>query len=267
MKKYLLLLATFATTHLFAQSSGSDNYLGVSYLGYSNGQYKIQVDSKQSSCNVDVVINWDNDTHISNVSPNANGSLHYNRVVGSSTVFFFTGTYNPHAKFNILALTICDWHGNNPTQIGIDISYFILTPIILDYFKGNKTDEGLMLTWKTSMEQNVEEFQIQHQVNSTGPWLTLQTIKPKGPSVYAISINSSLKASGIMGFVILAVLIGFFFQRKKYLTACIIMFTCVIACTKSNINSKDNKANLKGTYRLVTKDIDGQLSYSQILQF
>jgi len=268
MKKYILILLAFATTNLFAQSSASDNYLSVSYLGYSNGLYKLQIDSKQPDCNVDVIINWDDSTNITNVSPKANGSIHYNKVIGSSTVFSFTGTYNPHAKFYITALTVCDWRGSNPSQITIDISYFIVTPILLDYFKGIKTADGLTFTWKTSMEQNVAEFELQHQVNGEGPWITIQTIKSKGPSTYQTDVKGTLKTATLMGILALALFAGLLIQYKRYLSATTVMFLCILAaCTKTSVKIPNVSYNVAGTYRLVTKDIDSKLSYSQVINF
>ena len=176
-KLICLLLVLIVSEPTFAQSSsGSDGYITVKYLGYSNGKYAIQVVNKQTGCNPDIKFTWDDDTKITAITPDSKNNAHFGTVTGASTIFYFTGTLNTHAIFKVTDQTICQWMGSNPEAIVISVAVFTPTPIT---FKGparlewqNEDHTKLKVSFDIATISGINEIHYQvRKVN--GEWKTV----------------------------------------------------------------------------------------------
>lgn len=101
-----------------------DDYLEAKILGYTSGQYVVEIKNKQS-CKADIQFSYDG-VGITDVSPNPKNSINYNEIPGNSTkVFYLTGKLKT-GKIKIKALTICNWCGSDPKWLKLDVSVDLL---------------------------------------------------------------------------------------------------------------------------------------------
>jgi hypothetical protein len=246
----------------FAQSTASDAYLTVNYVGYDIflGQYQLQVVSKQAaSCNPDITITWQGAT-ISSVSPGMKGQINNTRVMGDTTLFSLTGAYVSSATFTVTDLSICQWQGSSPKPITVSAAPASL-PIVLNYFR---YQDGAF-QWQTAQESNSAYFQVQRQADGDTSWNAIATVTAAGNSSTATSYEvgySGAAKAGFGVFIVLGLLLGMLYKGRKALVG-LAFLPLAIACTK--VVTKPAANNLPGSYRLVEVDKDGTPTYSKII--
>lgn len=173
-----IILYTLITLTSFACFSQSDAYITVTYKGYVNGQYVLKVDSKQlASCNPDIQIEYIGITPTA-ISPNPKNSLGSNQIVGSSTTFYVTAPLSSHAGFNIKALSVCQWQGENPKTVHVDMTALLplifqappsITHIYEDYFT---------VEFSVGTQSSIKVYNVQVSRNNGLTWETYAVVAP-----------------------------------------------------------------------------------------
>jgi hypothetical protein len=64
----------------------------------------------------------------------------------------------------------------------------------LDFFNGRSDGDNIVLEWKTRSESNLQRYEIQRKAGSSGEFVTLATVPPKGSnSLYTYVDRSAYK--------------------------------------------------------------------------
>lgn len=144
-----------------------------------------------------------------------------------------------------------------------------ILPITLLSFSAKDSVSSIVFNWKTGIESNMKEFDIQFQ--SAAGWHTVATVQAKnvGNSSYNYTIFGSTATAGLIGIFLLG---GFSFKRKgkgllsKTNAWLLWLLILIVACRKTNETPTSLQTNnISGNYRLVAVDRDGNLTYSQVV--
>lgn len=137
-----------------------DTYLRIELLGYTNGQYVLQVKNKQK-CEADFQLSY-TDITVSAISPNRKNSLYYDQVKANRTeTFYITGSKHI-GKIKVKALTICEW-SCDPEWLSVDITAAILPITYLSY--SSETHDGFVtLNWAIENPQETDKYVVLKQV-------------------------------------------------------------------------------------------------------
>jgi hypothetical protein len=65
-------------------------------------------------------------------------------------------------------------------------------------FMGRSDGANVVLTWITDEEPNVARFEIERRTGTTGDFLSIGSVQPKGPSEYEFIDYSSLRVTSIL---------------------------------------------------------------------
>lgn len=259
--RLLVLAALLVNLAAFGQSTASDAYLTVNYVGYAAGQYQLQVVSKQdASCNPDIFINWDG-VKISAVTPSNKGQINSAKVTGASTTFYLTGPYVAGAKFVVLDLSICQWEGSAPAPITVSAAPASL-PIVLNYFKY----AAGAFQWQTAQESNSAFFQVQRQADGDTTWTTIGSALAAGNSSTATNYSMAwggVATASILGLFICLGLACGLIKKYRDLSVAALILVAAVSCTKTN--AIPHRPTTAGSYRLVEVDKDGATTYSKII--
>ncbi|MDX9759445.1 MAG: hypothetical protein RBU27_09815 [Bacteroidota bacterium] len=67
----------------------------------------------------------------------------------------------------------------------------------IDFFNGRSDGDNIVLEWKTRGESNLQRFEIQRKAGTSGEFVTLTTVQPKGSnSLYTYVDRSAYKDAG-----------------------------------------------------------------------
>jgi hypothetical protein len=111
--------------------SDSDDYLSAKVVGYSNGQYIVEVKNKQTCGRVDLQFSYES-LSVTAISPNPNNSIYYNSIGSGATQLFYVTAKLRSGKIKVKALTVCNWCGENPEWLKLDVNEGILPITFLE---------------------------------------------------------------------------------------------------------------------------------------
>jgi hypothetical protein len=67
----------------------------------------------------------------------------------------------------------------------------------LEFFNGRSDGDNIILEWRTRSESNLLRYEVQRKAGSTGEFVTLATVQPKGSnSTYSYVDRSAYKDAG-----------------------------------------------------------------------
>lgn len=67
----------------------------------------------------------------------------------------------------------------------------------IDFFNGRSDGDNIVLEWKTRSESNLQRFEIQRKAGTSGEFITLTSVQPKGSnSLYTYTDRSAYKDAG-----------------------------------------------------------------------
>jgi hypothetical protein len=175
----------------------------------------------------------------------------------------------------VFTLTATDKQNSASAVLNVKVLPGIL-PIELGYFHASHNDKGIVVAWETDMESNNSRFVIQ-KTSDNSNFTDVAVIESKAKNgnsstelTYSYQIfNENIQADmhGIV-FVMtaLALIVLISKLNKVYKTlvlaiACMFLFSCSKSVTTPNSISTQSKTG----YRLKQVNMDGKVSYSQIV--
>ncbi|MEO6667955.1 MAG: T9SS type A sorting domain-containing protein, partial [Ferruginibacter sp.] len=121
-------------------------------------------------------------------------------LIGTGTSYFIPTVLPSDTGIYVCYVTVNSGCITRSFTFHVDGNCWIILPIKLEEFKGQALDGRNLLTWKTSMEENLDRFVIERK-NSFGEFYEVGTVKANGYSSvlqsYRFVDNSPVKGKNI----------------------------------------------------------------------
>ncbi len=181
----LLPLFSMAQTGNGGQSA-ENNFGKLEYVGYSNGEYVLNITNKQS-CTVTAKIEWLDKDSVISLPPN------------TPTIIRLSGNAIANTKIKSKPLDRCE---PGSSDMGfLEIWTPISLPITFNYFSGTLISSTKMkLEFSVEDTDNEGKFTIQVSFDSK-VWNDLVVILPFGSGAYTIYIEKAKRADGSTYFI------------------------------------------------------------------
>ncbi len=175
----------------------------------------------------------------------------------------------------VFTLTAKDKQNSASAVLNVKVLPGIL-PIELGYFHASRNDKGIVLAWETDMESNNAHFVIQKS-NDSSNFVDVAVIESKAKNgnsstqlTYSYQIfNENIQADmhdivivmTVLGLIVLISRLNKIYKTLVLAIACMFLFSCSKSVTTPNNTSTQSKTG----YRLKQVNMDGKVTYSQIV--
>lgn len=259
--KVLAVVMTIALVLLAAvgfSQTLSNNYLSIKYEGYSHGAYGFSITGENYR---NGGYNW-NFTVNTNLS-NPQYSTYYPGGYSQRNATSFSITA---AQLSGAVISFCVSSNDQGNNSCIDFVIGDL-PITLTSFTAQTESDGVHFAWATSMEQNVDHFELWDVTDSANATMvgTMATLATDGnsnsPLSYVFTLTTAKAFAASFGIVVLLGLaIGMVFKGRKMLIpiGCV-MLVSMVSCSHKDMLTPP-KTETK-TYQLREIDKDGTVNY------
>lgn len=139
----------------------SDDYLSAKVIGYSNGQWIVEVKNKQTCGKVDIQFSYES-ISVTGISPNPKNNIYYNSINSGATQLFFISAKMKAGKIKVKALTVCNWCGDDPKWLKLDVNEGVLPITFLETntTRDNKTGK-VTVSFSIDDPSNIDHFIIE----------------------------------------------------------------------------------------------------------
>jgi hypothetical protein len=190
MKVSILICALFPLFSMAQSGNGGqsaeNNFGKLEYVGYSNGEYVLNVTNKQT-CTVNIKLEWLTEDSVISIAPNL------------PTIIRLPGAAVANTKIKSKPLDRCE---PGSSDMGyLEIWTPISLPITFNYFRGTLISLSKMKL-EFSVEDTDNEGKFTIQVSFDGrKWEDLIVILPFGSGVYTVFVEKAKKADGTTYFI------------------------------------------------------------------
>lgn len=140
-----------------------DDYLRVEFIGYTGGQYLVQVTNKQK-CDADFLIGYET-VKPTGISPNRKNSLTENQVKSKKTEVFYISAPGVIGKIKIKARSICNY-SCDPEWLTIDVTSAAMA-VKYSQHELEYRDGAVIISWVVENPDEADKYIIEKLFEGT----------------------------------------------------------------------------------------------------